>query len=158
MAHFRTVRISCSTRASCSLILYCSSMNSSGLKQQETGTHVTALTLWPRYQPPFFFVRLQTLPGTLIHYHRATLHIRPTLAQSLFSVPFSNAPVQEDKTFVGHTGFQWINLQQSSTREKSLENLSLYLRCNREPSRQFFSKVTRRYCPHLAYLCSHLHI
>lgn len=54
MAHFRTVRISCSTRASCSLILYCSSMNSSGLKQQETGTHVTALTLWPRYQPPFF--------------------------------------------------------------------------------------------------------
>lgn len=33
---------------------YCSSMNSRGLEQRETGTHVTALTLWPRYQPPFF--------------------------------------------------------------------------------------------------------
>lgn len=60
--------------------------------------------------PLFFFVRLQTLPRTLIHYCRAALSIRPTHAWSSFSVPFSNDPVQEDKTFTGRPGFQWINL------------------------------------------------
>lgn len=120
MAGFWAVRISCSTRASCSLILYCYFMNSGGPKQQETGTHVTALTLWPRYQPPcllvcccFFFlcvcvcavvavVRLQSLPRTLIHYHRTVLSIWLTHDQ-------------ENKAFTGHPGFPWINLQQSST-------------------------------------------
>lgn len=42
---------------------YCSSMNSRGLEQRETGTHVTALTLWPRYQPPFFLLGDKHFPG-----------------------------------------------------------------------------------------------
>lgn len=107
MAHFRAVRISCSTRASCSLILYCYSMNSGGPKQQEMGTHVTALTLWPRYQPSFCW-----LVGFFLYVCYATdvsqdSHSLPqSCSEHLTNThmePFSYTPAQEGKTF---TGFQ----------------------------------------------------